>query len=322
MRCSEERGDTVLRLGVFQLTAGGPRPGVYADGYLYDVSAVGAAWASSFDALLTLSRAELISRLAALDLHGLPRYGLPGADLTEMPSAGQQEAGSGARLLAPLGNQEVWAAGVTYVRSREARTEEAVTKDVYQRVYEAPRPELFFKAMASRMVGPGGSVAIRGDSTWDVPEPELALVLNTALEVVGYTIGNDMSSRSIEGENPLYLPQAKVYTDCCALGPLVTVATDDLDARNLEIGMTITRAGATVFSGATSTADLHRTFDDLTDHLGRYNTFPHGAILLTGTGLVPPASFTLRDDDEVTISIASIGSLRNTVRRLTAPVKP
>jgi 2-dehydro-3-deoxy-D-arabinonate dehydratase len=159
-------------------------------------------------------------------------------------------------------------------------------------------------------------VSIRGDSTWDVPEPELALVLNSRLEIVGYTVGNDMSSRSIEGENPLYLPQAKVYTGACALGPVVTLATGDVDPLGLEISMTITRGAQAVFTGTTSTAELHRTLDDLTAYLGRYNTFPHGAVLLTGTGLVPPSSFTLQDGDEVTITITSIGTLHNPVQRL------
>jgi 2-dehydro-3-deoxy-D-arabinonate dehydratase len=275
---------------------------------VYDLGAAGEAWAASLDAALDLPRASLLDRVAAMDRARLPRHPL---DLT-----GAGAAGRTVRLLAPIQSQEVWAAGVTYVRSREARTEEAVTKDVYQRVYEAERPELFFKATASRVAGPGGGVAIRGDSTWDVPEPELALVLNTALEIVGYTAGNDMSSRSIEGENPLYLPQAKVYTDACALGPVITLATGDVDPRRLEISMTIARGGQTAFAGTTSTAELHRTLDDLVVYLGRYNTFPRGAILLTGTGLIPPSSFTLQHGDEVTITIASIGTLRNTVRRL------
>ena len=291
----------MLQLCRFAGAAGAPSVGLIDGAVIRELGALGEEWAASLDALLALGKSDLLARLAAVDPARLPAHPL---------------APDGARVLAPLQSQEVWAAGVTYVRSREARTEEAVTKDVYQRVYEAARPELFFKGMASRVVAPGAAVAIRGDSTWDVPEPELALVLNTALEIVGYTVGNDVSSRSIEGENPLYLPQAKVYRDCCSLGPAITLATGDVEPRALEITMTISRAGKHVFEGATSTAELHRTLDDLAAYLGRYNVFPHGAILLTGTGLVPPSDFTLHDGDEVAITIGSIGTLHNPVRRL------
>ncbi len=223
-----------------------------------------------------------------------------------------------ARLAAPIDQQEVWAAGVTYRRSRDARMEESAQKDVYDRVYEADRPELFLKATPHRVSGPGEPVAIRADSSWDVPEPELALVVNRDGETAGYTIGNDVSSRSIEGENPLYLPQAKVYERCAALGPSIALAWELTDVAALSIRLTIERAGQPHFSGETSTDELHRTLADLVTYLRRHNDFPHGVVLMTGTGIVPPAEFTLEDGDEVEIAIEGIGTLRNPVVRLEA----
>ncbi|GIW04728.1 MAG: 2-hydroxyhepta-2,4-diene-1,7-dioate isomerase [Thermomicrobiales bacterium] len=218
-------------------------------------------------------------------------------------------------LMAPIDRQEVWAAGVTYLRSRDARMEESREKTVYDRVYEADRPELFLKATPNRVSGPGEPVAIRGDSTWDVPEPELTLVVNRDGEIVGYTIGNDVSSRSIEGENPLYLPQAKVYARCAALGPVIALAWELPGARELPIRLIIRRGGQVVFQGETSTAQMHRTFDDLVTYVRRCNEFPHGVMLMTGTGIVPPSDFTLEDGDDVEIIIDGIGSLRNPVIR-------
>ena len=220
-------------------------------------------------------------------------------------------------LLAPIDTQEVWASGVTYSRSRDARMEESTQKDVYDLVYDAERPELFMKGTASRVSGPGEEVAIRGDSTWDVPEPELVLALNSRGEIVGYTIGNDVSSRSIEGENPLYLPQAKVYAQCAGLGPWISLTSEIEDARNLAIRLDIARNGSSHFTGETSTNQIHRTFEDLTGYLFRHNRFPQGAFLMTGTGIIPPAEFTLEDGDEVTITIEGIGALQNPVVRLT-----
>jgi 2-dehydro-3-deoxy-D-arabinonate dehydratase len=217
-------------------------------------------------------------------------------------------------LLAPVDDQEVWAAGVTYKRSREARERESAgAARFYDLVYNASRPELFFKAPARRVVGPGGAVRIRRDSRWSVPEPELALVLSPTLKIVGYTIGNDMSSRDIEGENPLYLPQAKFYDGACALGPAVTLAGDLPSADAAVIRLVITRGGATVFDGATTLAAMHRTFEDLASWLGRETSFPDGAVLLTGTGVVPPDDFTLAAGDEIAIEIAGIGKLTNVV---------
>ena len=215
-------------------------------------------------------------------------------------------------LLAPIENQEVWAAGVTYLRSRDARMEES--KDggtVYDRVYAAERPEIFFKATPHRVVGTGGQVRIRSDSKWNVPEPEVALAINTKGAIFGYTIGNDMSSRDIEGENPLYLPQAKVYTASCGLGPGLVVRPPL--PKETTIAITITRAGKEAFSGNTALDQMKRGFPELAQWLFRDNDFPRGCYLLTGTGLVPPNEFTLASGDEIAISIAGLGTLRNTV---------
>lgn len=219
-----------------------------------------------------------------------------------------------AEVIAPIGAQEVWAAGVTYLRSRVARATESRDSgaDVfYDRVYDADRPELFLKATPQRVVGPGGTVRIRADSEWDVPEPELALVLDRAGRIVGHTIGNDMSSRSIEGDNPLYLPQAKVYRGCCALGPAIVLA--EPPEPDTAIAMTIRRSGVEVFAGCTTVSQIKRGFDELAEWLFRSNEFPHGAFLLTGTGIVPPDEFTLAVGDEVAITIDGVGTLRNDV---------
>ena len=221
-------------------------------------------------------------------------------------------------LLAPVDAQEVWACGVTYLRSRDARMEESTEEDVYERVYNAERPELFFKATPSRVSGPGQPVAIRDDSTWDVPEPELALVINAHGEIVGYTIGNDMSSRSIEGENPLYLPQAKMYTACAGLGPVVALASEVADPRSLTVRLTIERDGAALFEGETSTDQLARPYEELVGYLHRHNAFPNGVFLMTGTGIIPPSEFTLEDGDVVSITIDGIGTLTQPVTRLAA----
>lgn len=219
-------------------------------------------------------------------------------------------------LLAPIDRQEVWAAGVTYRRSKIARMEESHSAAVfYDRVYESLRPELFFKANARRVAGPGQKVRVRHDSKWTVPEPELALVLNSRLELVGFTIGNDMSARDIEGENPLYLPQAKCYDACCGLGPCVTLASAMPPADETGISLVIRRGGAVAFEGATSLQQMARSFDELIEYLARDNAFPEGVILLTGTGVVPPDEFALADGDVVEIRIDGIGSLVSPVVR-------
>ena len=219
-------------------------------------------------------------------------------------------------LLPPIDNQEVWAAGVTYKRSQTARMEESETSaDCYDRVYQSARPEIFLKATPNRVSGPGQPVRIRADSKWDVPEPELALVLNSRLELVGFTIGNDVSSRDIEGENPLYLPQAKVYNQCCGLGPHIVLASSVADPSAIEISLRIERDGNSAFQGETSISEMARSFDDLLGWLGRENSFPNGAFLLTGTGIVPDSDFTLQGGDLVHISISGIGTLSNPVVR-------
>ena len=220
-----------------------------------------------------------------------------------------------ASVLAPVVGQEVWAAGVTYYRSRSARIEES--KDAgggtfYDRVYSAVRPELFMKAAGWRVVGPKGQVRIRKDAKWTVPEPELTLVVNAAAEIVGYTIGNDMSSRDIEGENPLYLPQAKMYDGACAIGPCVLLAEGPL-AKTTGISLEIERAGKVMFAGKTTLAELKREPKELVEFLFRESSFPRGALLMTGTGVVPEDDFTLLRGDLVRIAIEGIGVLENPV---------
>ncbi|HEX9201272.1 MAG TPA: fumarylacetoacetate hydrolase family protein [Acidobacteriaceae bacterium] len=225
----------------------------------------------------------------------------------------QLEAGS---ILAPIVSQEVWAAGVTYFRSRNARMEEskyAGGGDFYDRVYAAERPELFFKATGRRVVGPQCAVRIRSDAAWSVPEPELTLLINPSGNIIGYTIGNDMSSRDIEGENPLYLPQAKVYDGSCALGPCVLLSAEPL-SKSTTIELRIARHAETVFSGSTTLAELKRDPKQLAEYLFRDNSFPDGALLMTGTGVVPGDDFTLASGDVIRIAIAGIGVLENTVK--------
>jgi 2-dehydro-3-deoxy-D-arabinonate dehydratase len=221
---------------------------------------------------------------------------------------------SSAAIQAPAGRQEIWAAGVTYKRSEEARESESNNSTIYTRVYSAPRPELFFKAMGYDAVGSGQPVGIRYDATWSVPEPELVVVLNGDMEVVGFTIGNDMSSRDIEGENPLYLPQAKVYEAACALGPRIWLQPGATTWPDVKIQLQIERGGRVVFADETSTASIHRPLAELIDYLGRCKRFPWGVLLFTGTGIVPPDSFTLAEGDTVRIRIDPIGELVNMVR--------
>ncbi|MFC4113235.1 fumarylacetoacetate hydrolase family protein [Nonomuraea zeae] len=245
--------------------------------------------------LLRLSSGELRERCAAADGPGHPS--------------------SAVRRLAPVdGRMEVWAAGVTYRRSREARVLESErAADVYELVYDAERPELFFKSVAWKVSGDGGRISVRADSEIDVPEPELGLVLNSAGEIVGYTVVDDVSSRTIEGVNPLYLPQAKIYLGACAVGPAIRPAWEVADPYALDITLTIARAGETVWDGKASTSQLNRRLDDLAGYLYRADSFPDGAVLATGTCLVPDLPFTLRDGDTVTIGIGEIGTLTTDV---------
>jgi 2-dehydro-3-deoxy-D-arabinonate dehydratase len=264
---------------------------------------------------------DAITVLAVESLAGL--LAQPLATIREICGRqGETVPAGDARLLAPVDDStEVWAAGVTYERSRDARmTESEESADVYDRVYAAERPELFFKSAAWRVSGPGAPVSVRADSSIDVPEPELAVVLNADNEIVGYTICNDMSSRSIEGENPLYLPQAKIYLGGCALGPVITPAWEIPDPYALTIELTITRDGAIIWDGSASTSALHRRIDELAGYLFREDEFPAGVILSTGTSLVPDLPFTLQAGDEIRIAIPGIGELVNPVVRGKAAV--
>jgi 2-dehydro-3-deoxy-D-arabinonate dehydratase len=262
------------------------------DAHVLDLAPAGIAELTS-----VLENADPLALLRAATAKTLPRHAL--ASVT---------------LLAPVERQEVWAAGVTYLRSKTARMEESdFSATAYDRVYAAPRPEIFFKSVSEKVVGPGETVGIRRDARWNVPEPELALVLNSRGAIVGYTIGNDMSSRDIEGENLLYLPQAKVYDRSCALGPCITLGTPEATVRQWKIAITIRRGGRSEFSGETSPGQLKRGFDELAGYLFRSQQFPHGAVLLTGTGVVPGDSFTLQPGDDIEIEISGIGLLRNEV---------
>ncbi|HEX5400481.1 MAG TPA: fumarylacetoacetate hydrolase family protein [Verrucomicrobiae bacterium] len=218
------------------------------------------------------------------------------------------------QLLSPTGWQEVWAAGVTYLRSKTARMEESdFSASAYDKVYAAERPELFFKSAPQKVVATGEAVGIRRDAKWNVPEPELALVMNSKGRIIGHTIGNDMSSRDIEGENLLYLPQAKVYDRSCALGPWIHLGATEAEAREWKIKLAIKRTGQAVFTGETSVGQIKRGFGELAEYLFRSQKFPFGAILLTGTGIVPPDTFTLQEQDSIEIEISGIGLLKNSV---------
>lgn len=235
---------------------------------------------------------------------------LEGSDTAPVPT--------GAAIAAPVTTQEVWASGVTYLRSRDARMGESDDPDIYDRVYDAERPELFLKATGERVRGPGRPIGIRADSTWDVPEPELAVVANAAGELVAYTIGNDVSSRSIEGENPLYLPQAKTYSGSCALGPCLVPIGHAPGLAALEISVRISRAGKTVYTDSVAATQMKRRPAELVDWLFRALDFPRGAVLLTGTALVPGDEVTLLDGDTVTVAISGLGELTNTVETVGA----
>jgi 2-dehydro-3-deoxy-D-arabinonate dehydratase len=219
-------------------------------------------------------------------------------------------------IIAPIGKQELWACGVTYLRSKIGRQEEskdAGGADFYAKVYEAERPEVFFKATAHRVVGSGGKVVIRKDSVWDVPEPELTLVVTSSGKIIGYTVGNDMSSRSIEGENPLYLPQAKTYDGCAAIGPCVYI-TDKPLSPNTMINLEISRKGQSVFKGDIAISQMKRTPEELVSFVYRACSFPSGCLIMTGTGIVPGSDFTLQSGDTIKISIDNIGTLINEVK--------
>ena len=270
------------------------------------IARVGAACGP--DAIADLSAAGIDSLTALLDASHPARV-----VAALVPAAPTLSLGD-VVLLPPVESQEVWAAGVTYLRSKTARMEESdFSASAYDRVYDADRPEIFFKSLAEKVVGTGEAVGIRADARWNVPEPELALVMNARGAFVGCAVGNDMSSRDIEGENLLYLPQAKTYDRSCALGPWVALETDEAAIRRWTVSIAIERSGETVFAGETRVDQIKRRFDELASWLWRSQRFPHGVVLLTGTGIVPDESFTLRAGDRVTIRIDGIGTLANEV---------
>ncbi len=295
-----------MRICRFWRPGSGPAIGLIEGGKVFDLTALDMESFGSFTGLI--SSGTLMERLETAAASAREEEGFAWAALDIPPDPRRPH------LLAPITRQEVWAAGVTYMRSREARMEESPGGgSFYDKVYVAPRPELFFKGTPGRVAGPNAPIRIRSDSNWNVPEPELALVVGPAGRLVGFTIGNDVSSRDIEGENPLYLPQAKVYQGSCALGPSLVLADSIADPRSLAIHLVIRRAGKLCFEGSTSSAKMKRTFDELISYLFREQEFHAGVILLTGTGIVPPDNFTLRRGDVVEISISEIGTLRNPV---------
>ncbi|HUQ72554.1 MAG TPA: fumarylacetoacetate hydrolase family protein [Planctomycetaceae bacterium] len=268
-----------------------------------------ALWDEYAIQLLDLSEVDKVHKLSDILFHpdpiALTKY-LVSPDMTlPLPDL---------KVLAPIDRQEVWAAGVTYKRSQVARMEESKAgASHYDKVYTAPRPEIFFKATASRVSGPWQPLRVRADSRWSVPEPELALVISPQKKLVGFSIGNDMSARDIEGENPLYLPQAKVYNQCCGLGPCVLIPEEPFDREKTAIRLSIDRGGKPVFQGETHLRQMKRNYEELIEWLTRENDIPHGAFLLTGTGIVPPDDFTLENGDVVSIEIEGIGTLTNPI---------
>jgi 2-dehydro-3-deoxy-D-arabinonate dehydratase len=282
-----------VKLCRFQHGPGRPRVGLVKDDTtILDLSAEG------IDQMTGLFEFEGLAE----QLGGLTNQNLPSFPLFDV------------KLLAPVEQQEIWAVGVTYLRSKKARMEESdFSATAYDKVYDAARPELFFKSLPEKVVGPGDAVGIRKDAIWSVPEPELAFVINSRGHLVGYTIGNDMSSRDIEGENLLYLPQAKIYERSCAIGPFVTTGASEVEARTWKIELEIQRGGTAAFKGETSVAQIKRSFAELVEYLFRSQSFPHGVVLLTGTGIVPPDGFTLMAGDRVRIGISGVGMLENSV---------
>jgi 2-dehydro-3-deoxy-D-arabinonate dehydratase len=281
-----------MKICRFETAHGQPGVGLMVDGGVLDLGAGGIQHLA--DLLESDGMTARLAKLRERELHCRPLHEV--------------------RLLPPIERQEVWAAGVTYLRSKQARMEESdFSADAYDRVYEARRPELFLKAMPDKVVGPGGAIGIRRDATWNVPEPELVLVINSRGQIVGYTIGNDMSSRDIEGENLLYLPQAKIYDRSCSVGPCIAVGMSEAEARTWTIELCIERGGSAVFQGSIGAGQIKRSFEELVRYLYRSQTFPHGVFLFTGTGVVPPEDFSLLAGDIVRIGISGIGVIENTV---------
>ena len=289
-----------MKLCRFQ-SANGTSFGVLKDGWLYDLTAVDPVGFKNLDSVYAKAGAEVPAMVALLE-----------DGVKKARKIGYKEE----LLRIPLEAPEIWAAGVTYLRSREARETETKSKGIYDRVYEAVRPELFVKDTGLRCRGPGEEIRVRSDSKWSVPEPELTVVFDEETRVVGYTVGNDVSSRDIEGENPLYLPQAKVYQGSSAIGPVVTTADEISDPQRLEIKMKILRDGEVAFQGAVNTSQMKRSVSELAEYLRRDNILRRFTLLMTGTSIVPPDDFTLQGGDTVEIEIEGIGLLRNPVVQL------
>lgn len=295
----------------FETLNEGIRAGVVKDGIIYDLTGVDRKLSSFLEILKEsyahdVSVESFVSSLIRNSTLRTYRYDpLAGFPTNER-----------ACLRIPYQPPEVWGCGVTYIRSRHARETETTIKGIYDKVYEAIRPEVFFKATAGRCVGPNEPVCIRSDSKWTVPEPELTFVVGMHNEIVGYTIGNDVSARDIEGENPLYLSQAKIYKGCCAVGPVITTPEEIGNSRDIEIECKIYRKGELVFDGKTNSSRMKRTVDELCSYLCRDNPAPMGTLCLTGTGVVPPGEFSLEHGDLVEISMEKIGTLRNSVIQL------
>jgi 2-dehydro-3-deoxy-D-arabinonate dehydratase len=289
------------------------RFGVTVDGQLYDLTGLGQPRMATLCDWLQSAAGRVPEAVDELS-HAV--------SLAKPLGAIEDLLAHGLQLLAPIDEQEVWAAGVTYEMSREARMRESLEPTIYGSVYTSERPELFFKATPHRVSGPGSPVCIRADSAWNVPEAELTLLLTPRCEIVGFTVGNDMSSRDIEGANPLYLPQAKCYDRACSLGPWIRLADVGFDPLALGVTCRVIRDDQIVFEGNTSTAGLHRSFEELLGFLDRCNCFPCGSFLMTGTGIVPPDTFTLEEGDVVALSIDGIGELRNPVAVLPIASRP
>ena len=287
------------------LSSGSVRVGVESGGSVIDLTAADSALGSMEDLFLA---ARLAGTTADAIASRLMDDSSDSVDLEDLLSGESADL----RLLPPIFAPEVWAFGVTYMDSMRERQAESGSPDVYAQVYDADRPESFFKGTAERIVAPLDAVGIRGDSEWDVPEPELAFVLFGG-ETVGYTVGNDMSSRSIEGANPLYLPQAKVYDRSCAIGPCIATPETVGDPQTLDVGLRIERDGETAFTGSANTASMKRDCVYLADWLQRHNTVPNGTTVMTGTGTIPPPEFTLQEGDVISITIEKIGTLTNPV---------
>lgn len=303
-----------MKLVRFRHPSAGKRMGWVEGSVVYDLTGASQGEINSIQDLIAwaeregASISEVLGRVIEGGRSGAASYAWGDLDRPPRPEV--------AHLVRPIDPPEIWAAGVTYERSRQARTTESKVANVYDIVYEAQRPEIFFKDTGLRTSGPNEPVGIRNDSRWMVPEPELGLVLGSNLKVIGYTVGNDMSSRDIEGENPLYLPQAKIFDGCCAIGPSVVLANEIKDPYSLTITCRTWRNGTVVFEGETSTSKFKRRFEELASYLGRDNIIRPGTVLLTGTCIVPPDEFTLQEGDVIDINIEPMGTLRNPVKKI------